>query len=1074
MPQVHFRATEVLGLFSLAVIYALFGKIVIDFFSENHVVSIVWPSSGVALGAVLLGGAKFWPGVCIGAFAANMLASDNFYLSCSLAIGNTLEALIAFRLLSGRSFELSLPYDYYRLLRAGALAVFANSFFASIMMLLSGASTKATFLANWLNWWLGDELGIALVTPLILVWRRLPRGWWDNYRFPETIGFFGFAFLIGQTVFLGWFQEELGQYAKAFFMFALVVWAALRFGSHGTLLIITGTAMQALFGAVLHHGYFARDIVESGLMNLWLYLIVLSVVGVTLALTLEEHRRMADSLLESDARLNEAQHIAHIGCWSLDLRTNALRWSKEIFRIFELDPNQFKESYQSFLEAVHPDDREKVNLAYTQSLINRTPYNIVHRLLMPDGRIKYVEERCLTRYDANNQAFLSVGTVQDVTANIFLENQLRKFQLAVEQTPDSIMITDTDGVIEYVNETCLDITGYAREDFLGKTPSILKSGQTPRETYEKLWDSLRKGNAWKGEFINRRKNGEYYTEQAYIAPIRQSDGMISHYLAIRVDVSEQRRTEFELNQYRNHLEELVAKRTAELEIAKQVAESAMNARSVFLANMSHEIRTPLNAILGLAETGMNASQGRKSHGAFRHILDSGRLLLCVVNDILDFSKIEADKLIIENRPFVLDGMLERVLMITAPNAYRKGLAFAVDSSLNLPKTIIGDELRLSQILINLIANATKFTIQGGLSLSIDMILSNENRCSELLFHVKDSGIGISEDQISKLFRPFEQADGSTARRFGGSGLGLVISQRLANLMKGEIVVKSKVNEGSLFSLRLPLPECVDLSALPRCGEHFCLTGFPEHETLPVITALRKAGAEVSVRLPGDFGFPAQGGILVLPLEAIKKPEAQSSLIKGIGKCKLILATIAGQEVIIPDELKAHVVFINRPLSASRIIEAASTVPDNEFEPLSITKRLQSLRILAVEDNEINQLVLNEILSVQEGAIVTLAADGVKAVELLQTRGYSAFDVVLTDLQMPNMNGFQLAEQISKKMPGFPVIALTANSMSDERDRCLAVGMMDYLSKPIDIEHLVNILNPYIRSRNDKLEPLSHA
>lgn len=1056
---------NLVGLTGLAVVYTLLSKFVLEFFSANDVAPIFWPSSGIALAALLLGGQKYWPSIFIGAFIANMLVSNNGVVAFSIACGSTLEGLVGFRLLAGNGFALKSPHDYFRLLQAGAIAACVNVAVASTTLQLTAFSSILTDVPNLLYWWMGDELGIALVTPVILIWKQFPLvgGVWK--RIPETIICFGLAFLVGQIVFLDWFHDSAGQYAKGFFMFAIVVWGALRFGRHGASLIVLATAVQALSGAALHRGFFAHDLAQTGLINVWLYLVVLSVVGITLALTIEQHQRLEASLRASDARLNEAQRIARIGCWSLELPHNELKCSNETYKIFETESPL---SYKTFIGAIHPDDRDKVNQAYTESVVERVPLRIVHRLVMADGRIKHVENQCITHYDRDGYPQMSVGTIQDVTARTLMENQLHRFQLAVEQTPDSIMITDTKGIVEYVNRACLEVTGYQKEDLLGKTAGILKSGQTPRKTYENLWDTLKKGEAWKGEFINRRKCGEFYTEHAHIAPIRQDDGSISHYLAVRVDISEHKRVQQELNQYRNHLEELVANRTADLEIAKEAAEAASETSSIFLANMSHEIRTPLNAILGLAETGMNANQGRRCHTTFRHILDSGRLLLCVVNDILDFSKIEANKLVIESRPFELADLLDRVLIITAPRAYYKGLSVAVRTPPNLPKIITGDELRLSQILINLISNAVKFTQQGGITLSIEIVGTDETKCSELLLKIEDTGIGMTSEQVSKLFQPFVQADGSTSRRFGGSGLGLVISQRLARLMGGEIGVESYPGNGSLFTLRFPLSKPILLSPFPRCQEHFCLAGFSEYETLPLIAALHESGAEVTICSLADAFDKPQFSVIVMPAEALKDVANQAA--ECLGKIKLILATIPAAEIELPELFLKHADFINRPLWLGGLLKACDRVPHAKKVSHSVDKQLQGLRVLLAEDNEVNLLVLTEILANLAGATVTMASDGIKALAVLQEQGFGAFDVVITDIQMPNMNGYQLARRIIEQMPGFPVIALTANAMSDERDRCLAAGMIDYLTKPVDIGHLIGLLKPYIRRTNVSLAP----
>jgi two-component system, sensor histidine kinase and response regulator len=386
--------------------------------------------------------------------------------------------------------------------------------------------------------------------------------------------------------------------------------------------------------------------------------------------------------------------------------------------------------------------------------------------------------------------------VRDITARKQAEEQLRKLSLAVEQSPESIVITNLSAEIEYVNDAFVRTAGYSREQLVGCNPRILHSGKTPAETYASMWATLGRGETWKGQFYNRRKDGSEYIEFAIITPLRQPDGRVSHYVAVKEDITEHKRLGEELDRHRHQLETLVADRTAELVRAREQAEAANRAKSAFLANMSHEIRTPMNAIIGLAHlarreavTAEQAERLAKIDGAAHHLLG-------IINDILDISKIEAGKLRLEQTSFHLGALLDQVYSLVAEQARAKGLAIDVDHG-DAASWFRGDPTRIRQALLNYVGNALKFTERGSISLRV-RALYEEGDAVALRFEVQDTGIGIDPDKLSTLFKSFEQGDSSTTRRFGGSGLGLAITRRLARLMGGDAGAESTKGAGSTF------------------------------------------------------------------------------------------------------------------------------------------------------------------------------------------------------------------------------------------------------------------------------------
>ncbi|WP_205204267.1 PAS domain S-box protein [Azonexus hydrophilus] len=382
------------------------------------------------------------------------------------------------------------------------------------------------------------------------------------------------------------------------------------------------------------------------------------------------------------------------------------------------------------------------------------------------------------------------------------EMQLRKLSLAVEQSPVTVVITDLEARIEYANQAFAKISGYAVEEVLGKNPRVLQSGLTPKEQYASMWEALLRGETWSGQLINRNKAGGVYYEYAIIAPIRQTNGEITHYLAVKQDVTQNKKISEELERYRNHLEDLVRQRTAALERASMEAELANRAKSVFLANMSHEIRTPMNAIVGLTHRLLKQDVAREQRSHLEMIQASADHLLAVINDVLDLSRIEAGKLELAQGNFNLPALLSQVLNLVHERAQAKNLQLLVDTA-GLPIWVYGDATRLSQALLNYLSNAIKFTALGSITLR-GQLLEQTGDSYRLRFSVIDNGIGIAPQVLERIFNPFEQADSSTTREYGGSGLGLAITRQLAELMGGCAGCSSVPGQGSTFWLDVVL------------------------------------------------------------------------------------------------------------------------------------------------------------------------------------------------------------------------------------------------------------------------------
>jgi len=636
------------------------------------------------------------------------------------------------------------------------------------------------------------------------------------------------------------------------------------------------------------------------------------------------------------------------------------------------------------------------------------------------------------------------------------------FRSVLELAPDGMMVTDEHGIIKLANAQCEKLFGYTRAELIGQQVEMLVPAEVRdrhpalREAFHREPESRSMGSG--RELHGARKDGTLFPVEIGLSPLPDRAGEAAQVAVSIRDITERREQESALKR------------------AKAKAEEATEMKSMFLANMSHEIRTPMNAIIGLSHLALKTPLSAKQRDYVSKVHNAGTSLLAIINDILDFSKIEAGKLDIETTDFMVDEVIGSVVTLTAQKAHDKGLEFLADVSRSIPEQLRGDPLRLSQILTNLVNNAVKFTDRGEIRLKIEL-LERTGAKVQLKFSVRDTGIGMTREQSARLFQPFSQADMSTTRKHGGTGLGLTISRRLVELMGGEIWLESEPGVGSTFAFTIWLEVgeavagrrvvpakfqalrglVVDDNAAAREILVDSLSSLTERvdavsSGAEAIAAIRERSGDAPYdvvfmdwRMPGMDGLEAARLIKNDP--TVRKQPA------------IIMVTAFGREEVREEAEALHLDgFLVKPVTKSMLVDSLVDVFATEAETGTLQTpvvpdapgMLLGTRILLTEDNAINQQIAVELLE-GAGATVTVANNGREAVEALLGGVYPPpYDVVLMDLQMPEMDGYQATARIraDSRFASFPIIAMTAHATSEERAACIAAGMNDHISKPI--------------------------
>ena len=665
----------------------------------------------------------------------------------------------------------------------------------------------------------------------------------------------------------------------------------------------------------------------------------------------------------------------------------------------------------------------------------------------------------------------------------------------VENIPDMIFVKDAP-TLRFVrfNKAGEQLLGHPREEFIGKDVHDIfpKDEADFFELKDRAVLESREMVDVPEESVHTRR-GTRLVHTMKI-PILDVHGEPQFLLGISRDITEQKRADEELQRHREHLEDMIQERTAELVVAKEQADAANQAKSDFLANMSHEIRTPMNAIIGMSYLALQSGLDARQLHYVQRVHGAAESLLGIINDILDFSKIEAGRLDIESIPFNLGDVMDGLANLVGLSAEEKGLELLFAQPPQLPLALVGDPSRLGQVLLNLGYNAVKFTERGEIVIGVDVV-DRTDATVRLRFEVRDTGIGMTPEQQGRLFQPFSQADASTSRRYGGTGLGLAISRHLVRLMGGEIEVDSTWGTGSRFHFSLDF-------ALQAEHAQPVLAGHPGLHGSRVLIVDDNAGArEILSAMSRALGLRADTAVdgqealhKVAAADAADEPYQVMLLdwkmpgLDGV-ECAyrlgrreggrhptptvLMLTAFNRDDVLrrLAERQLAVGALLIKPVTPSALFDACGAVlgvavqrprrsTQREEAMLAHQDRLRGAHVLLVEDNAINREIALTLLN-RAGILTSVAGDGQEALEMLAQQ---SFDGVLMDCQMPVMDGYAATRALraQARWRDLPVIAMTANAMVGDRDKALAAGMNDHIAKPIKVEEMFATLARWIR------------
>jgi len=815
------------------------------------------------------------------------------------------------------------------------------------------------------------------------------------------------------------------------------------------------------------------------------------VIGVT---DLPDDERASKAARQAEAeralvdRLSVATQAAGIYVWEFDWTTLALSWDESRLSGARGKSHIAHAMGTDFFKWVHPDD-QLVGAKAMEEAVARgdSDSSFRYRVCMPDGGVRHIQAFARTYLDAQGKPLRSLGVSWDVTNEVLAAEQLAqqaeelrnaqaRFDRAVNGTQDGLWEADAVRGTMWLARRTSALLGY-EEGELGTHLTVLRDRMHPEDLPEadaSLKVALEGGLPVDRELRLQTKDGSWRWFRVRGKPDFGPDGTVHRMSGSIQDVTDAR-----------------AQRDALIE-ASEAANAASRSKSAFIANVSHEIRTPMNGIIGMTSLLLDTQLDRSQREYAETIRASADALLTVINDILDFSKIEAGKLDIETIEMDLPGNVEDVGSTLAFQAAAKGLELIVNVQPDVPALVTGDPQRIRQCLINLIGNAIKFTRSGEIAVEVSRDGGTEET-PRIRFEVRDTGIGIAADAVESLFQPFVQADVSTTRNFGGTGLGLSIVKRLVELMDGEVGVRSVPNEGSTFWFVLPMPVVTanlpsTSSGQPRTGRRVLVVDDNETNRRVIATRLAHAGYDVALASSGREALVTMRLALAasrgfdLVLSDFQMPDMDGAMLgerinadPALSHSRVVLLTsVDRQGDLSRFASMGFAGYLTKPIRARELLACLEKVLEHEAQawhsqthpivtancvPRRAAAKPYSGKVLLVEDNVVNQKVGRRFLE-RLGCEVVLAENGVQALEAWKRE---EFRLVLMDVQMPEMDGYTATRTIRDLEKGrmrTPIVALTANAMTGQLERCLQCGMDGLLTKPLDPERLEEVLDRF--------------
>ena len=821
-------------------------------------------------------------------------------------------------------------------------------------------------------------------------------------------------------------------------------------------------ANQAMTMTIWPTRYYYEEHKQSGTAGLSAILIFLSGFIISIyQYRSSVHTRKIEDITKYQSSLIDAIPNA---IFVTDSQMNFTECNKEFLKIFDLDKSTIigLEGKQVFeqIESHHEIDIADLNIETTTKRSGELESQFTLKAKEGEQTQTFIYLRRMA--NLGNERRL-IGTMLNITHQKDVEHELNKAlensNTLIESAPDALIIFDETGDILQINSAAEEIFALDRAELLTRNIDDIISHNI-HESHQQLMRHLFKhANEYNPNAGQELKAinalGHDVPIEIKLNPIYIDTRTLM--LASIRDVSERKRYELALNK------------------AKEQAEQANRAKSDFLANMSHEIRTPMNAIIGFAHLLLESNLSSNQMRFVQKIDNSANSLLTIINDILDFSKIEADKLDIEIVDFnIYHDVIENLANIMTLKASEKSLDLVFDFDRNLPSGLRGDPLRISQVLINLLNNALKFTEQGKVFLRIKVQTINEEEVS-LRFEIEDTGIGMTEQQLENLFKPFSQADTSTTRKYGGTGLGLSICNSLVKLMHGSIGVSSHYNEGSTFFFDLTLPLCQSKASkgkLPEKNLHVLFISEDKASTQSAQNYLQAQHYSADIENASETALerylndPDIDLVFVdIAMPFIGEQPLYQCLIEKKETDHPIIIMAENKDLTAFDPDNCEATLLMKPLTQSSLLESIAYAygllrhaPKQKSASQAID--LSHTNVLLVEDNLTNQELATIILT-KEGATVTVADNGQIALDILATKQH--FDVILMDIQMPVLNGLEAATAIrkDKQFDDLPIIAMTANALTTDKAKSLEVGMNDHINKPIDVNELFSVVGKHL-------------